>query len=95
MAKPLTKLGKALDDNMRAAGLNKTAVAKLMNTTSRATWDRATTAAKPTVELIKRAAAAVKLNEDEALRLAGYNPRLVAETRQQPEQQQQAELLAG
>jgi len=95
MAKPLTRLGQALTANMRAAGLNKSDVAKLMGTTSRATWDRVTTAEHPTVSAVKRAAAAVKLDVDEALRLAGYDPQLVAETRQQPEQQHQAELLAG
>lgn len=96
MPKPLTKLGKALEANRIAAGLAKTAVAERMDTTSRGLWDRVTTAERPTVDAIERAAAAVKLNKDEALRLAGYDPELVAKTRQQPEQQQQTgQLLAG
>lgn len=95
MAKPLTKLGEALEAHRLAAGLSKKAVAERLDTTSRALWDRTITAERPPVDTLRRVAAAVLFDEDKALRLAGYDPRLVAKTRQQPEQQQSAQLLAG
>lgn len=98
MPTPLTKLGKALEGNRILAGLSKSDVATRMGTTSRGLWDRVITAARPTVESIQRAAAAVGHDQADALRLAGYDPDLVTRTRatrQQPEQQQQSERLAG
>lgn len=98
MAKLLTELGEALEEHRIAAGLSKTCVAELLNTTSRDLWDRVITAEKPRVGTIQRVAAAVQFDERRALRLAGYDPALVIRTRatrQQPEQQQQAEQLAG
>lgn len=95
MARPLSPLGKALEARRIAAGLGKQEVAKRMGTTSRNTYDRITRAQHVRVGSVIRAAAAVLLDQDEALQLAGYDPELVRKTRQQPEQQQQAELLAG
>ena len=91
----LTKLGEALERNRIAAGLTKKDLAPLMGTTSRGLYDRVITAERPTVDSVRRAAGAVKLDQDEAFTLAGYDPKLMAETRQQPEQQQHAQLLAG
>lgn len=91
----LTKLGEALERNRIAAGLTKKDLAPLMGTTSRALYDRVITTERPRVDAIRRAATAVRLDPDEAFKLAGYDPALIAETRQQPEQQQQGQLLAG
>lgn len=101
MARSLSPLGKALEARRIAAGIGKQEVAKRMNTKSRNTYDRITRAENPRAGSVIRAAAAVLLDQDEALRLAGYEPELVRQarqenkTRQQPEQQQQAGLLAG
>ena len=95
MPKPLTNLGKALEGNRIAAGLPKKTVATRMGTKSRGQWENVISAPRPTVDAVRRAATAVMLDQDVALELAGYDPQLVAETRQQPEQQQRAVQLAG
>lgn len=98
MPKPLTELGKALEAHRIAAGLTKRKVAERLGNRSRTLWDRTITAERPPVETLERVTAAVQFDQDRALRLAGYDPELVAKlrtTRQQPEQQQQAEQLAG
>lgn len=101
MARSLTSLGQALEARRIEAGIEKQEVARRMNTKSRNTYDRIARAAHPRAGSVMRAAAAVLLDQDEALRLAGYDPDLVrqarqdAETRQRPAQQQQATTLAG
>lgn len=101
MPRPLTDLGKELERHRTALGLTKTAVAKRLNG-YRPQWDRIITTTRPTVAAVEQAAAAVKYPRDKALRLAGFDPALIDAdkadtdaTRQQPEQQQQAHLLAG
>lgn len=92
----LTKLGRALQRNLTLSGLSAAAACDKAGV-ARSQWPRITRGqtARPRVEMVRALARAVALDENEALELAGYDPALVAATRQQPEQQQKTAAVAG